>query len=103
MERNPLAKKLAFELGSPCIHDALADNAHTANKSNNPLNLAPRLNVQNDYTPKLYDTGVHTNDALLRGCCSSRRGFVSSATTGRSHRSGQHSPRMNSYIRRSQK
>ncbi|WP_347900531.1 hypothetical protein [Pseudomonas purpurea] len=46
---------------------ALADNADTANKSNNPLNLAPGLNLQDYYTPKLYDTNVHTNDALLRG------------------------------------
>lgn len=46
---------------------ALADNAETANKSNNPLNLAPGLNLQDYYTPKLYDTNVHTNDALLRG------------------------------------
>ncbi|MNF73561.1 hypothetical protein D3C84_555650 [compost metagenome] len=44
-----------------------ADNAETANKSNNPLNLAPGVNLQDYYTPKLYDTNAHTNDALLRG------------------------------------
>ena len=46
---------------------AFADNADTANKSNNPLNLAPGMNLQDYYTPKIYDTNVHTNDALLRG------------------------------------
>ena len=47
-----------------CAH---ADNAETANKSNNPLNLAPGVNLQDYYTPKLFDTNAHTNDALLRG------------------------------------
>ncbi|MGH8394248.1 MAG: hypothetical protein ACRESN_18605, partial [Pseudomonas sp.] len=47
--------------------NAHADNADTANKSNNPLNLAPGLNFQDYYTPSLYDTNVHTNDFLLRG------------------------------------
>ncbi|MGW8466434.1 hypothetical protein [Pseudomonas sp. CLCA07] len=46
---------------------AFADNADVANKSNNPLSLAPGANLQDYYTPKLYDTNVHTNDALLRG------------------------------------
>ena len=46
---------------------ALADNAETANKSNNPLNLAPGLNLQDYYTPRLYDSNAHTNDTLLRG------------------------------------
>ncbi len=67
MERNPLGKVLALAVGLVCTHEALADNADTANKSNNPLNLAPGLNLQDYYTPKLYDTNVHTNDALMRG------------------------------------
>jgi hypothetical protein len=46
---------------------AHADNADTANKSNNPLNLAPGANLQDYYTPKLYDTNAHTNDVLMRG------------------------------------
>jgi hypothetical protein len=46
---------------------AVADNAETTNKSNNPLNLAPGANLQDYYTPRLYDTNAHTNDALLRG------------------------------------
>ncbi|AMW83603.1 hypothetical protein ACI2KL_15060 [Pseudomonas yamanorum] len=46
---------------------AQADNADTANKSNNPLNLAPGANLQDYYTPKLFDTNAHTNDMLLRG------------------------------------
>lgn len=47
----------------PLAMSAHADNADTANKSNNPLNLAPGANLQDYYTPNLYDT----NDALLRG------------------------------------
>jgi len=46
---------------------AHADNANTANKSNNPRNLAPGANLQDYYTPKLYDTNAHTNDVLMRG------------------------------------
>lgn len=46
---------------------ALADNAETANKSNNPLNLAPGANLQDYYTPRLFDSNAHTNDLLLRG------------------------------------
>ncbi|MFY0477180.1 hypothetical protein [Achromobacter marplatensis] len=37
-----------------------------ANKSNNPLNLAPSFNLQNYYTPDLYRSDAHTNDFLLR-------------------------------------
>ncbi len=55
----------------PCallfLQHALADNAETANKSNNPLNLAPGLNLQDYYTPSVYDSNVHTNDFLVRG------------------------------------
>ncbi|EJM91979.1 hypothetical protein PMI34_02283 [Pseudomonas sp. GM74] len=47
-----------------CAH---GDNAETANKSNNPLNLASGVNFQDYYTPKLFDSNVHTNDVLLRG------------------------------------
>lgn len=36
---------------------ALADNADIANKSNNPLSLAPGLNLQDYYTPQVY-TGL---------------------------------------------
>jgi hypothetical protein len=46
---------------------ASADNADTANKSNNPLNLAPGLNLQDYYTPDIANTNAHTNDLLLRG------------------------------------
>ena len=44
-----------------------ADNADTANKSNNPLNLAPGANLQDYYTPRLYDSNAHSNDLSLRG------------------------------------
>lgn len=67
MERNPLATELVLVVGWLYMHSALADNADTANTSNNPLNLAPGLKVQDYYMPKLYDTNVHTNDTLLRG------------------------------------
>jgi hypothetical protein len=46
---------------------AFADTADTANQSNNPLNFAPGLNLQNYYTPKIYDSNAHTNDAVVRG------------------------------------
>jgi hypothetical protein len=37
---------------------ALADNAAAANKSNNPLNLAPGANLQDYYTPQLFDSNA---------------------------------------------
>ena len=46
---------------------AQADNADTANKSNNPLNFAPGMSPQDYYTPKYYDSNIHTNDLLVRG------------------------------------
>jgi len=41
-------------------------SADDANKSNNPLNLAPSFNLQNYYTPSLFGVSGHTNDLLLR-------------------------------------
>jgi hypothetical protein len=56
---------LAASLASAfCAH---ADNADTANKSNNPLNLAQGMNLQDYYTPRYYDTNIHSNDLLVRG------------------------------------
>lgn len=46
---------------------AVADNADTANESNNPLNLASGMDLQDYYTPRIYDTSAHTNDLLVRG------------------------------------
>ncbi len=46
---------------------AVADNAETANASNNPLNFASGMNLLDYYTPRIYDTNVHTNDLLVRG------------------------------------
>ncbi|RLU05181.1 hypothetical protein CS076_24470, partial [Pseudomonas prosekii] len=67
MSKNLAARALSVvALMAPAIC-AHADNAEEANKSNNPLNLAPGANLQDYYTPKIYDTNVHTNDALLRG------------------------------------
>ena len=40
--------------------------ADEANKSNNPLNLAASLNVQNYYTPSVFGANSHTNDFLVR-------------------------------------
>jgi len=48
-------------------NSASSDNADAANKSNNPLNLAPGLNVQDYYTPDIANSNAHTNDTLLRG------------------------------------
>lgn len=67
MVRRFLAQATLISTLAPFAASVQADNAETANKSNNPLNLAPGLNLQDYYTPKLYDTNVHTNDALLRG------------------------------------
>lgn len=51
----------------PFTQHVNADNAEEANKSNNPLNLAPGMNLQDYYTPKIDGSDVHTNDMLLRG------------------------------------
>ncbi|RZT42065.1 hypothetical protein EV147_1081 [Cupriavidus agavae] len=60
-------------LGSVCVgctllaSGAMAQtSAELANKSNNPLNLAPAFNIHNFYSPRLYGSGAHTNDFLLR-------------------------------------
>src|SRR5262245_1558851 len=42
-------------------------SADEANKSNNPLNPAPGLNLQDYYVPDLYGSDGHTNDLYLRG------------------------------------
>jgi hypothetical protein len=42
-------------------------SAADANKSNNPLNPAPGLNLQDYYAPDLIGSNAHTNDLLLRG------------------------------------
>ena len=44
-----------------------AENADTANKSNNPLNFAPGMSAQDYYTPRYYDSNIHTNHLLIRG------------------------------------
>lgn len=56
---------LASSLAAACC--ARADNAEDSNKSNNPLNVAPGANLQDYYTPRLYDSNAHSNDVLLRG------------------------------------
>ncbi|CAB3738868.1 hypothetical protein LMG24238_06471 [Paraburkholderia sediminicola] len=48
---------------SPAFAQASADEA---NKSNNPLNLAASLNIQNYYTSSVFGASAHTNDLLLR-------------------------------------
>lgn len=45
---------------------AAAQSADDTNKSNNPLNLAPSLNFQDYYTPRVYGSNAHTNDFLIR-------------------------------------
>jgi hypothetical protein len=67
MSKNPGAHALLLVSLMAFATCAQADNAEEANKSNNPLSLAPGANLQDYYTPRLYDTNVHTNDALLRG------------------------------------
>jgi hypothetical protein len=59
MATTPIASRGADEAQSSAADDA--------NKSNNPLNPAPGLNVQDQYNPKLFNTDSYTNDLLLRG------------------------------------
>lgn len=67
MSKNPGASVLllAASLASACC--AHADDADTANKSNNPLNIAPGMSLQDYYTPRYYDSNIHSNDLLVRG------------------------------------
>ncbi|WP_409077884.1 hypothetical protein [Pseudomonas sp. N3-W] len=67
MSKNAQTHALLLAASMASAVCAYADNAEEANKSNNPLNLAPGANLQDYYTPRLYDSNVHTNDALLRG------------------------------------
>ncbi|QVW26217.1 hypothetical protein KJF94_12020 [Pseudomonas hormoni] len=67
MSKNPGASALLLAASITSAVCADADNADTANKSNNPLNLAPGMNLQDYYTPKYYDSNIHTNDLLVRG------------------------------------
>jgi hypothetical protein len=57
------AMSCAMAFSSAAYAQASADDA---NKSNNPLNLAPSFNLQDYYTPSLFGVGGHTNDLLLR-------------------------------------
>ncbi|MHC8354009.1 hypothetical protein ACYZTL_01860 [Pseudomonas sp. LB3P81] len=67
MSKNPGASALLLATSITSAVCAHADNADTANKSNNPLNLAPGMNLLDYYTPKYYDSNIHTNDVLVRG------------------------------------
>lgn len=67
MSNTPGASALLLAVSITSAVCAQADNADTANKSNNPLNLAPGMNLQDYYTPKYYDSNIHTNDLLVRG------------------------------------
>lgn len=50
-----------------CMSTAHAQTTvEEANKSNNPLNLAPALTMQNYYMPSIFGTNTHTNDFMLR-------------------------------------
>jgi hypothetical protein len=46
--------------------DGGAPSVDEINQSNNPLNNALSVNVQDQYTPELYDSSAYTNDLLLR-------------------------------------
>jgi hypothetical protein len=67
MSNTPGASALLLAVSITSAVCAQADNADTANKSNNPLNLAPGMNLLDYYTPKYYDSNIHTNDLLVRG------------------------------------
>lgn len=58
---------LAGALLVPDLAQAAGASAEESNKSNNPLNPAPGLNLQNYYSPDFYDAPDYTrNDFLLR-------------------------------------
>jgi hypothetical protein len=65
-------RRLALNFGtggmafSFCLISHAQSAAEEANKSNNPLNLAPSFNIQNYYTPSVFGLSGHTNDFLLR-------------------------------------
>lgn len=65
MSKNSSALVLAATMVSAVC--AQADNADMANKSNNPLNFAQGMNLEDYYTPKYYDSNIHTNELLMRG------------------------------------
>jgi hypothetical protein len=50
----------------PVVAAAQGVSAEDANKSNNPLNPAVSLALQDLYTPRLYGSDAHTNDLLAR-------------------------------------
>src|SRR6185436_16809828 len=56
----------AVAVGLPAVAAAQGVSAEDANKSNNPLNPAVSLALQDLYTPKLYGSDGHTNDLLAR-------------------------------------
>jgi hypothetical protein len=62
MSKNPGTHALWLAASMASAVCAYADTAEEANKSNNPLNLAPGANLPDD-TPRLYDT----NDTLRCG------------------------------------
>lgn len=67
MSKHSGASALLLAVSIMSVVCAQAEDAETANKSNNPLNLAPGMNLQDYYTPKYYDSNIHTNDLLVRG------------------------------------
>jgi len=67
MSKHPGASALLFAASLASAFCAHADNADTANKSNNPLNLAQGMSMEDYYTPRYYDSNIHSNDLLVRG------------------------------------
>ncbi len=51
-------------------------SADDVNKSNNPLNPSPAVNIQDYSTPDIYGSDAHTNDVLLRGTLPIRPGVI---------------------------
>lgn len=44
-----------------------AQDAEATNKSNNPLNVTPGMNLRDYYNPKYYDPNILCDDLLVRG------------------------------------
>ena len=66
MSKHPGARAFLWAISITSVVCAQADEADMVNKSNNPLNPESGMDLQDYYTPKYYDSNVHTNDLLVR-------------------------------------
>lgn len=67
MSKHPGARTLFLAISLTSVVCVQADDPEMVSKSNNPLNPEPGMNLLDYYTPKYYDSNIHTNDLLVRG------------------------------------